>query len=232
MLKKKLIAPMMAFAILIPPTAANAATIFSDRAEFLASSGTVEGEGFNDLAPRTFTRLGTFVEFDGFSVTSTGPEFAPGRTAQLIYFESAGLVSEGTGALGFPEGDTLTLVFDTAITAIGFNINEFNGFDVGPSVGSDMSFSLGTPTPTAGTFTASGDREKDFFGVISTEAFSEVTLQFVGSNGGVAGLDDLVYAPAPVTAPIPLPAGLPLLLGGLGAFAALRTRKKREKAAT
>lgn len=65
-----------------------------------------------------------------------------------------------------------------------------------------------------------------FYGIIADTAFSSLT--FTSNNDGTftdddIRIDDVTFADV---APIPLPAGLPLLLAGLGAFGIARSRRK------
>lgn len=75
----------------------------------------------------------------------------------------------------------------------------------------------------------------DFFGILSDTAFDSFTFVHGGLIANVAPsliseafrIDDLALAVAPdsALAPVPLPAGLPLLLAGLGALGIARRRR-------
>lgn len=113
-----------------------------------------------------------------------------------------------------------TFVFDDAIRAFGgdFNLAEPGGEGFGITVGTSngSAHTLGNEIPNS---------TNGFWGFVSTDLFTTVSFGpgTQTSGGGFREaytLDDLT------TAPVPLPAALPLLLAGLGGLAMVRRRKK------
>lgn len=199
---------VLALALALPAVANAAAVTYSDETSFQGAAGTLTTEGFNGVFS------GSDFDFGPFSVNSS--------TGSFFRLGFASLVSEGSHALSFREDTVLTLVFDAAIKAISFDINEYNRGAMSYSDNAGNHFANAVLPNGAGS---------TFFGLTSDVGFTSVSLSFAGgSNGSLAGLDNLQFAQDLQSAQqpntVPLPAGLPLLAAGLAGFGLLRRRAK------
>lgn len=192
-------------------TAAHAAVfdLFSDRTTF-------ESE-LTSLTTETFNGFAVDQSFNGFAVDVGDFSLNADAIGNRNLIDALPAVPNGGDIDGttflnyFLNGSSATIVFDAAITAVGFDIQNFG------NVGNVSTLSVldgvfdQTDIP-GGTL---------FFGLVSDTAFTSLTFTSEINDG--FALDNLTYG---TTAPIPVPAGLPLILGGLGAIAMLR-RKRR-----
>ena len=127
---------------------------------------------------------------------------------------TTGCITVTTGPNGF------TFAFGESINAFGLSIIKSPASSV-PTV------TLNGETIT-GDYEPNGSLEIGFFGLIDTAAsFSSVTLSGI-TAGNLLGLDDVRYGAAEdVTPPVPEPAGVMLLLGGLSGLWAVARRRTR-----
>ncbi len=112
-----------------------------------------------------------------------------------------------------------------------------NGFGVGEYVGSPTinTFSVAAGVLTSANFTS--------FGILNTSSgvtccsltIKSFPLSSAAPQAGLTPSDGIIIpnldvdlSITPALAPVPLPAGLPLVLTGLAGFAGLRMRKKRK----
>lgn len=200
-------------------------------------SGTVDTTGFvsaledNDQIPSPTT-------FDnGVTITLDAPSadnFVVGNVLRLSV--------DNTGDAATPANpltESIELAFDTRVTAFGFEFGEFVENDVDSGVGRAPGNDSGT-TLTAGSYSfdfsdvanypagVSFNSETGyagFFGVVADPGDSFRSVLFK-SNGFGNDTDDDFTVQSIALAPVPLPAGLPLLAVGLGAFGLLRRRAK------
>lgn len=121
------------------------------------------------------------------------------------------------GSTVFSEDILFTWELPEPSTAFGFFSTDHDGFDLG------VSFDIGEGLEEFTFTTADSNWEVSFWGISGLSApVSVVTLS--STDDGWVFWDNFVYA-SPMTAPIPLPAGLPLLLTGLAGLALLGRRR-------
>ncbi|AXI48706.1 hypothetical protein C1J03_02275 [Sulfitobacter sp. SK012] len=179
--------------------AASAATfqIYTDRTAYEAALlGPIAIYDFTGGAPAS-----------GVTITGSDVSYTPGGRLRDI-------INQGAAA------DTL-FAFDAPVLAFGGDWNlEGPG---GPGTGIEIQ------TMNGATYTVSSEvpntLRNDFWGFISDMEFS--SLSFVEGSQAIGvetyTLDNLTTGGV---APVPLPAGLPLLLAGLGGLATLRRKRK------
>ena len=197
----------LAFAIALLPCLSSAATVtFTDRATFEAAAGTVTTQDFESQTVGTnlqnvTTDLGDF----SLSVVSIF-----GGSFNLI--DQFGL-NDPNGSIyasiGLGGGETMTLLFDSAITSFGADFGALNDF-VQRSQFEVLGDILLAPILSG---------EASFFGFTSDTAFTSLTIRGLSPSDGF-GIDNITYS----VAAIPVPATLPLLAGGLGLLALWRRR--------
>lgn len=190
---------------------ANAAVVgYTDEVSWTADAAAVlSTEGFDGFAGDTDFSSGP-LDIGDFTVSYTG-NLGPGSynfidalptSSPNNLFGSNALIGGVTG------GETITLIFDTAITSFSAYFAFLNDnadrseFDV-----------LGTTFQLAQNTSA----VVEFFGVVSDVAFTEFTIRGLPASEGF-GMDNLQYgvAAVPIPASIALLGGGLLLLGGLG----------------
>ena len=180
-----------------------ATTIYTDRAAFdLATGGSLDFEDFSDATIENVT-------------LSTN---APGS----VFLTDGQLRARPTpAALG---GTNLEFGFASPITAFG------GDFDLSPAGnGNGLRFVLDGTEIVSQEIGAPFD---GFFGFVSDLSFTTITVES-GSGPGIAEthlIDNLSFGLAAPVAPIPLPAGLPLLLSGLLGFFGLRHWSRKSAA--
>ena len=186
--------------------AAPAAT-FANISSFSAATSSLSVEGF-EVDAFGFTQSN---DFGDFTLTSPNYTFSVGDTSALVV--------SGSKSLHVREDHILNFVFGTAVTAIGFEIKEmtWGTVDYEDNAGNSVDSAIG-PNGTGTTF----------FGLTSDVAFDQFTLTITGGTiGHLAGLDNLRYGDAVSSVtPVPLPAALPLLVGGLGLMGIVGWRRK------
>jgi hypothetical protein len=212
----------IAFAVLLASTTVtHGATVYYDRASFLAAAGLVTTEGFEAYATNTCTYGGpspsnTFVG-TSFTVTST-----PTSGSSFLCTGTAGsgpVPTEGNNALiaGSNTGSPWDLEFQILagpITAFGFDLVD------AAEGGSALFFNENGESATiAGCCRPSGSRL--FFGFIGDSPFARFTLRNTAVGDGWA-IDQVALAPSPV----PLPATGWLLLSGLAGLCVAGRRRK------
>ncbi len=208
------------------PFAAGAATqTFTDQAAFLAAIGGVPTttETF-DISDQLLSGTGTVFN-TGVTVTPFAAS-ADNRVQDEVLRLS---VDNDSGNATNP-ANPLTSLIEIMLP----NASRFFGIDFGSTSGSggignnsgtmlddNLAFNFSTLSPGQTTSGYSG-----FFGLIADDAFTKISF----SSEGIGNFtdddfraDNLVFE---AVAPIPVPAGLPLLLGGMAVFGALRARRK------
>lgn len=138
-------------------------------------------------------------------------------TDQFNSFSGLSLGGDQSGAAQFFfGGDSFTVTFPVPIKAVGifFNVNANSGnFDVNTPVGN---VSTGSAVYDTSTFV--------FAGLVSTDAFSTITVFSEDAALGSYNIPEIEFAPTP------LPATLPLFATGLAGLGWL-TRRGRKQAA-
>lgn len=241
--KPALLTGAMAIAIsaLVVPNRGSAAqadgvATFTDAAAFdaaLAALGTVSSivATYDDLTAGSMLPEGTAVS--GITHDYTGGNADIDlliRDFPKVSTQTLGTLFDGSfvGTFGFDDAVTFTtaqpyravsfdllnnpnfafLATDVTLSAGGLSL------DVAPGAGG------GTPVATA--------VERRFFGIIGAAATIDTAmLTFDAPGTSIGEVDNVTFYgvdDTTVTPPIPVPAALPLLLGGIGALAALRRR--------
>ena len=198
----------LAFAIALLPCLSSAAIVtFTDRTTFVAAAGTVTTQDFESQTVGTNLQNAT-LDLGDFSlsvVSIFGGSF--NRIDQSAFNAPNGSIFAGIGLGG---GETMTLLFDSAITSFGADFGSLND-NVQRSQFEVLADILLAPI-LVGTIPS-------FFGFTSDTAFTSLTIRGLSPSDGF-GIDNITYS----VAAIPVPATLPLLAGGLGLLALWRRR--------
>lgn len=178
-------------------------TLQAERAIWAAESGaTLSSEGFEGLSSD-----GNFFDFGDFSVSIA--------TGAFTLFGANSLTrTEGENGLGFSGNNIVTFLFDSVQTAFGIDWSSFDQTATNVAYadnGGGANGDLFEPVVTAGA---------GFFGVNNLNGFTEIS--FTVTQNETLEFDNIQYGSV---APVPVPAGLPLLIAGLGTLAYLRRRK-------
>lgn len=201
----------------LPMMASAATTEYFDKSAFDAIVGSdVVIERF-DVADQQISAAGTVFR-TGVTVSAQLPS-ADNKVADEVL--NISLDNSGNPAVpGNPLTSLVTITLPYASTFFGITFGVDGSGGIGNNSGTTLSngetFRFSRPNPG---YTG-------FYGLISDMAFQTVT--FRSNDTGTftdddIKADDLIYA---ATAPVPVPAGLPLLVGGLAAFGFARSRKK------
>lgn len=181
---------------------------FSDRSTFEAALSGFTTETFNSYTSDTSFN-GVSVDVGDFvlNATATGTR----NIIDALPVEGNGTAIDGTTFLSyFLDGTQATIVFDTAITAVGFDIFAFG------NVGNVSSIAI-----LDGLFDQNDiSGAQQFWGVTSDTAFTTITFQSEINDG--FSVDNITYGDVNE---IPVPAGLPLMIGALAAFGWMRRRR-------
>lgn len=185
-----------------------AASTFSSETLFLDAANPVVTEDFEDAPLSGSPSSGALssIDFGGFEVSSSPNAL---KVLDSNNFGAGNTTPGGSNYLlvdtdvGFVTGIT-TFTFDSLLSAFGFWYSDAEG--------------SGTISFGGQTFalSATGNGGSSFFGYVGNTFVDSFTIDF-GDDSNF-GIDDVSYAP------VPLPAGLPLLLAGLGALAIARRR--------
>jgi hypothetical protein len=212
------ISPMRMFsfgvAIAVSATAADAATVFFDRPSWEAALGadaaTLTLDSFdNDIASSTF------VTFDsGVASKAIGGNLSAGWNA--VSGGEARLSADGLGVNGPLE---TRWIFPTGVRALAFDFGSVSGFS--SLVGDFDGTGIQAYFPAIEVAAPEG-----FFGIIGAAGFDTVSFLSAGGNDNFS-IDNLAFGgTVPPPAVVPLPASLPLLIGGVGAMVFLGRRRK------
>ena len=223
---------LIAAAVLAAP-AVNAASLYTDQSAFDAALGgvsTVSGGFTGGDNIDGDDNIGSPTTFDnGITITLDQPS-----TDNEVF--GAGFLRLSVDNTGNPDNaaDPMTkeieLFFPRAVTAFALEFGEPNAFEDG-GTGRGPGNDSGT-TLTAGSFTYNftdegfGDAPgfTGFFGVIGHGGETFDSVLFTSNGRGIKTDDDFTVTNIQY-APVPLPAGLPLLAAGLGVFGLIKRRK-------
>ena len=194
--------------------AATSFTVFTDRASFDAAAGLTSFEDFNSVVGEP--------SFDGSDLTIGDLTLRNDNTLARGFIDQpplqfSGFDVDGTAVANIlvNSSSSFTLGFSSAVTAFGADFGAFND-GIQRSLFNVLGEDILAPVQSGSTV--------QFFGFISDTAFDTFSiLSFEGAGDGF-GLDNVSYGTA--AAPVPLAAGVVLLLSGMGGMAALRRKKK------
>ena len=237
---------VLAAAVAVSPLAASAATqTFFSKDAFLAALG------LNAFQTEDFSGFASGTLLDGTTFAKTGVTVSPLKPNDGTRTQGSGTALENSVTdeklrLSIDNsGSPSNAAGDTGNTEVVFTLagaTTFLGLDFGltdPTPRQGIGNDSGTSAMSIGingfSYDFSTDYSADpgyvgFFGVITDEAFSSFKFASNGSGGFTDddfAVDNLISAAAPGNEipPVPLPAGLPLLLGGLAAFGIARSRR-------
>lgn len=205
----------------------------------MAQAAVLDFEAFD--GPR-FRTLGTTIAKQGYTLTADVGDFnayPAGTVGTVPESGSTSILNGRSGVTADPSNGraSFTIARDGGLGFSFLGLRASEGRNAGPfarfgSTGIEVvgRFAAGGTISQALTFDgiASDDGAADFqsFALTGFEGLSSATIS--GSGGGLNGysfgFDDLVVEAAAI-APVPLPAGLPLLVAGLGALGLLRRRR-------
>ena len=222
----KLLLP--AILIIISTHANSAIVTFTDRSAFQAAAGTTATEDFNTAPIGHFVDTSSFagifddgLDFDDFTLSSTGPN--PGRISVGTYTAVSGPVPfniDGTNFIVASKyfSDTLTFNFHTAITAFGFDQNNY--FEPIPT----GFFGLNMDSITLDGLSFFVNNPSDFFGFTSDTPFNSIQFNEFGVSLAEDdyGIDNIEYS----VSAVPVPAAAWLFGSALLGFFGF-TRKRR-----
>jgi hypothetical protein len=228
----------LAAALSLLPIAAEAATFYYEgtidggapvslnggEAAFFGSLGSVdiETEGFTTSDPSgTRVNLATFDS--GITVTPDAPS-SDNNTFDDYIRLSTDNTNASTIENPFTSTVTITLPRPTTFLALEIGMTDSRGIGNNSGTRIDIAGTSFDFTTIPGVNIGTGDFQ-GFFGVNSDVAFTSFTfagLNLSNSRDDDFSVDNMAFA----AAPIPLPAGAWLLIGGLGALGALRARRK------
>ncbi|MGF1500175.1 MAG: VPLPA-CTERM sorting domain-containing protein [Paracoccaceae bacterium] len=213
-MRNALVSAVLATAI---STAAGAAPfqVFTDRAAWEAAVGgaTITEDGFdNDIADADSITFDSGV----VSTNSGGTRFLVDNMIDDGIYENA---VDGDGAQA---SLLITWTFPEAIFAFGADWDDTTNAGILTVTGNFDG--MGDETVNFGSVL--GDPGEGFLGIVGMGDFTQIAFgTALATEGEIFDADNLVFAAAP-DGVIPLPAGLVLMLTGLGAFGALRATRR------
>lgn len=198
----------------IASCAAQATTVYTNEASFLAAAGSaLSFESFETVQSATATQL----DFTGLSFACTGTSYCPG-----FFGTSTALAHDGVQSVFFGSPDTSTFTFTHAVNAFGVWIGDAGTTQ---AITLDAVLDNGATTAVLTNF-AGAILNWQYFGLVSDTPFTAVTFVPSNHDDGIY-FDALRYGQADVHA-VPEPASALLLgIAGAGLLAARRKRGAR-----
>lgn len=217
---------------------AYSATTYTSLAAFNAATTGVTTNNFEGAAPETSTSL-----FASPSSTYAQPGFTMQQSAGNAFLSDPAGLSRfyyydwGTGdVINTPYGQTMTITFNTAVTAFALDLGVFYGapfpYPPGTIPGAATTLygsavSIGTAQGSFLVNTAT-TRNFTFFGVTSDTAFTSFTITGAGSTLGASTVFDNIRFGSAVSAAVPEPATWAMMIGGFGMVGgAMRYRRRK-----
>ncbi|MFK7888327.1 MAG: VPLPA-CTERM sorting domain-containing protein [Gammaproteobacteria bacterium] len=206
--------------LLVAGPAHAASTVYTDQAAFTDVAGSVTFDSFEDLASEINSPVAA-IERTGYTISSSLHSADEG----LYVFD----FDSGFGAFA-TNGDTylvhqtdaferLRFDFDAPINSFGISITDWDS----PLLtdGAELLFGNDAGDKVVVTAASQLDGESLFFGIINAE-FAFTYVEFGnGTNNEAYGFDGVYFG-----SPVPVPAAVWLLVGGLAALTPLRRRQE------
>lgn len=215
------------------PAAHAATTSYSDRSAWQTAAGGGTGDIVDNL--NSGSRDRGLYEFDsGFSVPNRNSTtdidgsgyartFLQGSSISYVYDP----ITDSYNTVYGP-ANVATITFDNPTTALGFDVSAWCNGNIcrtnSPStnsLGVTIDVLIDGITSTSYTLPTGSNTVSAFVGFVSDTAFTTFSIS-TSAVTGWHGIDNVEAFSAPNT--VPLPAGFPLMLAGLGAFYFLRRR--------
>jgi len=202
----------VAVALSIGSCAAQASTIYTNEASFLAAAGNaLSFESFETVRSSTSTQY----NFADVSFACTGTQFCPS------FFGTSGVLAhDGAQSVFFASPDTATFTFTQAISAFGIWIG--GAGDVA-SLTLTAALGNGDTAPVLTNYSTPNTTTWNYFGIVADTAFTSITFTPTNIGDGIY-FDALRYQAAAVN-DVPEPASA--LLFGIAGAGLLALRRKR-----
>jgi hypothetical protein len=195
----------------------------------------VKTETFTDRTVDASSPLGIFYNGSGKTATLTGGgevAVTSANDAGRFNTTSATTTQPRSGQWWDTNASTVTITFDSPISAFGFYGTDFGDFDGRVSVtltdrGNSINSSLSILTcPTTGCTTGSDNAALIFWGFYDTQnTYTKIEFSNASSGTDYFGFDDMVVGDVGQVSRIPEPATL--ALAGLGLIGLAATRRKQ-----
>ncbi len=211
-------------------------------AAFLAPSAQATTLDFEEFAGGGFATRGTSISTQGYLLSATVGDFnsypvgtvpgvpESGSTSILNGRSPARPAGSGGASFTLTRDGGLAFSLSSLAASEGRNAGAFERFGSDGITVAGILLSGGVVSQTLTFDGIAGDNGATDFQIFALTGFDAISsVSFTGFgrllDGYSFGIDDIVVADA-VVSPVPLPAGLPLLLAGLGVMA-LAGRRKR-----
>lgn len=203
---KNFVGLLVAGAALLGAANAQAATIFTDRASFLAATSAVVTDNFEENASGAFTQHGSTYVGSGFTISG-------GNTYTVDPNFFAPYYNWGSGDVFDAEFSNLTFTLDSGLTALGFDFGNPTGFP-----------GSGLVTINGVNYSLLGQPTFNFFGIVDAAGISPVTVNF---NGGLGIVDNLSVGRAAAPGAVPEPSVWAMMIVGFGLVGGFMRRSRQ-----
>ena len=178
-------------------------TLQAERAVWASNAGApLSSEGFEGPIS-----VGSSITFADFTVSVA--------SGALTLFPLIELTrTEGEQSLGFSDSNVVTFVFNDAITSFGIDWSSLDRDET------NIAYSDNAGGSNSDLFVADSFAGAGFLGATNLNGFTEISFTVTSSE--ILEFDNIQYASV---AAVPVPAGLPLLLGAVGLIGLLRRKK-------